>query len=298
MSGAQLAAAAGLLVALGLVLVVGALRPAPPALGAALAQLSAAPLAVAAVRVAPSTRERWRWLPLRAARLLDAHVGVAEADLQILGLTRAALVARKCTYAVAGLAAPAVLGLLGLLLRAPTLVVVPAGMAVALAAVGWLLPSQEARERAVVARVEFRSALAVYLALVAGERRARGSVEQALEEAAEVSGSVPFLRLRRAVRTAALAGRKPWQDLRDLGEELGVPELRSCADIAAVAADGASVYGSLLASARTLRHAELSDARAEANQVSERMARPLSLLVLGLTTFVLVPFVLRLVGGG
>ena len=48
--------------------------------------------------------------------------------------------------------------------------------------------------------------------------------------------------------------------------------------------------------ARTLRHAELSDQRTEANQVSERMARPLALLVFGLTLFVLVPFMLRMFG--
>ena len=86
--------------------------------------------------------------------------------------------------------------------------------------------------------------------------------------------------MRRAIRRAALSGRKPWSDLRALGEELGVPELRNLADIAEVAADGAAVYNTLLATARTLRHAELSDARTEANQVSERMSRPLALLVL------------------
>ena len=36
--------------------------------------------------------------------------------------------------------------------------------------------------------------------------------------------------------------------------------------------------------------------RSEANQVSERMSRPLALLVTGLTLFVLVPFMLRMFG--
>ena len=53
---------------------------------------------------------------------------------------------------------------------------------------------------------------------------------------------------------------------------------------------------SLLATARTLRPAELSDQRTEANQISERMSRPLSLLVFGLTFFVLVPFMLHMFG--
>jgi hypothetical protein len=45
-----------------------------------------------------------------------------------------------------------------------------------------------------------------------------------------------------------------------------------------------------------LRHAELSDSRAEANRVSEWMSRPLAVLVFGLTVFVLVPFMLRMFG--
>jgi hypothetical protein len=121
-------------------------------------------------------------------------------------------------------------------------------------------------------------------------------VEQALEEAAEISESMPFVRMRQAIRRATLAGRKPWADLRVLGDELHVTDLRNLADIAESAADGAAVYNTLLATARSLRHAELSDQRTEANQVSERMSRPLALLVFGLTLFVLVPFMLRMFG--
>ena len=191
---------------------------------------------------------------------------------------------------------PSLFGLVFVLVDVPVPFVLPAAVGLGIAVVGWFLPSAEAREAADKARVEFRSNLESFLTLVAGERRARGSVEQALEEAAEISGSMPFVRMRRAIRRAALSGRKPWGELRDLGEELQVAELRNLADIAAVAADGASVYNTLLASARTLRHAELSDARTEANQVSERMSRPLALLVTGLTLFVIVPFMLRMFG--
>lgn len=293
MTGLQTATLAGMLIAGGLVLAVRALRPAPPSLVAALEQLAAEPT----VRTAPtSTRDRWDWLPVPVARALDGHLGVSDADLAIIGWTRAQLAARKLTLALAGLLTPSLFGLVFVLLDVPVPFVLPAAVGLGIAAVGWFLPSAEAREAADKARVEFRSNLESFLTLVAGERRARGSVEQALEEAAEISGSMPFVRMRRAIRRAALSGRKPWGELRDLGEELQVAELRNLADIAAVAADGASVYNTLLASARTLRHAELSDARTEANQVSERMSRPLALLVTGLTLFVLVPFMLRMFG--
>ncbi len=297
MTGLQTATLAGMLVALGLVLAVRALRPAPPSLTAALEQLSASPTAgpLPPPGASPnSAGDRWNWLPSAVVRTVEGRLGVSDADLAIIGRTRSELAARKLTLALAGLLTPALLGLVGVLLGVPVPFVVPGAAGLGLAAVGWLLPSAEAREAAGKARAEFRSNLESFLTLVAGERRARGSVEQALEEAAEISGSAPFVRMRRAIRRAALSGRKPWADLRDLGDELAVPELRSLAEIAAVAADGASVYNTLLASARTLRHAELSDARSRANEVSERMSRPLALLVTGLTLFVLVPFLVRM----
>jgi len=297
-TGLQTATLAGMVVALGLVVAVRALRPAPPSLIAALEQLSVGSIAVsqASLETTPlsSATDRWSWLPSAVFRTVEQRLGVPDADLAIIGRTRTELAARKLTLAFAGLLTPSVLGLVLLLLGAPVPFLVPGAIGLGIAAVGWLLPSADAREAAEKARAEFRSNLESFLTLVAGERRARGSVEQALEEAADISGSVPFVRMRRAIRRAALAGRKPWADLRDLGDELAVPELRSLADIAAVAADGASVYNTLLASARTLRHAELSDARSQANEVSERMARPLALLVTGLTLFVLVPFLLRM----
>lgn len=297
MTGLQLATLSGMLMALGLVLGVRAARPAPPALAAALKQLSGDPSARPAT-VAPGTAASasggWSRLPATVVRFLEQHVGVPAADLAIIGRTPSDLAARKLTLALTGLVAPASIGLVLAVVGVPFPFAIPSVVGVALAAVGWLLPSAEAREAAREARVEFRSNLESFLTLVAGERRARGSVEQALEEAAEVSGSPPFVRIHLGVRRAALAGRKPWVDLRALGDELDVAELRNLADIAAVAADGASVYNTLLASARTLRHAELSDARRQANEVSERMSRPLALLVTGLTLFVVVPFLLRM----
>ena len=301
MTGLQTATLAGMLLGLGLVLAVRTLRPAPPSLTAALEQLSASPTAggpgTTRTMAWNSAGDRWTWLPSAVVRAVEERLGVSDADLAILGRTRSELAARKLTLTLAGLLTPAVLGMVLALLDVPLPFLLPGAAALGLAVVGWLLPSAEAREAAGQARAEFRSNLESFLTLVAGERRARGSVEQALEEAAEISGSPPFGVMRRAIRRAALSGRKPWSDLRDLGDELAVPELRNLADIAAVAADGASVYSTLLASARTLRHAELSDARSQANEVSERMSRPLALLVTGLTFFVLVPFLIRMFTG-
>lgn len=296
MTGLQMAILGGMVIAVGFVLAVHAVRPAPPALAAALEQASAQP-AVALLLPTTSTRERWDWLPARVATVLDGHLGVSDADLKIIGWSRSQLAARKLTLALAGLLAPSLLSVLLLLAGLAAFASFPVLVGIVIAVVAWLMPTQEARELATKARLEFRTNLEFFLTLVAGERRARGSVEQALEEAVAISGSAPFVAMRQAIDRAMLSGHKPWRDLRLLGEELEVPELRNLADIADVAAEGAAVYGTLLATARTLRHAELSDARTEANEVSERMSRPLALLVFGLTAFVLVPFVLHLFGG-
>jgi tight adherence protein C len=296
MTPLQIITVAGLLIGFGMVCAVRAVRPATPALRAALDQLSAEPAVVSTLVPVPSTRDRWGWLPPSVANLLDDHLGVPDADLKIIGWTRAQLAARKVALSLAGFLAPSVVGVLALEVGVGIPVIVPVGLSIALAVILWFLPSQEAKEDARNARLQFRTNLESYLTLVAGERRARGSVEQALEEASEISDSMPFVRLRRVLQRAALSGRKPWRDLHDLGDELNVPELRSLADIASVAADGGAVYNSLLATARSLRHAELADQRTEANLASERMSRPLGLLVTALTLFVMFPFLLRMFG--
>src|SRR6516225_4994951 len=110
MSPLAVIAFGGMLAAAGLVLAVMSLRPAPPRLSAVLAQLSAAP---APAGEAPTPRAhlagRWSWLPTPAARLIESHLGVTDADLEILNMTRAQLAAQKLTRAGVGLLMPSVL---------------------------------------------------------------------------------------------------------------------------------------------------------------------------------------------
>jgi len=294
-TGLQMAILGGMLAAAGVVLAVRSLRPAPPSLTAALDQLSAQARPVI-VAVTPATASQGAWLPERVTAALEGRIKVADPDLKIIGWTRSQLVARKLTLALTGLFAPALLAALLAVVGLGALAVFPVFLGLGAAGVLWWLPTQEVAERAQAARVEFRANLEFFLTLVAGERRARGSVEQALEEAVEVSDSTTFVAMRRAIRRAMFAGHKPWRDLYALGEELNVPELRSLAEIAEVAADGAAVYKTLLTTARTLRHEELAAARTEANEVSERMVRPLGLLLYGMAAFIVIPFALHAFG--
>jgi len=291
MSALQLLGLAGMIIAGGAALGIAALKPAPPQLAAALALLDASSASTVTVS---STRDRWGWLPPSAAQFLDSHLGVSDADLRMVGWTRPQLAARKVAVAVTGLLIPALLVAAAQLMGVSIPFVIPGAACLLLAAFMWTVPSREAGEKAARARAEFRSALASLLDLVALERRARGSVPEALEAASEVASSAPFELINERLTLAARAGISPWTALHDLGEELDVSELRNLADIASVAAEGAAVYQTLLAESRTLRHADLAAQHAAANVASEKLVYPLALLGIGFMLLVFVPAVLRL----
>ena len=284
----------GMIIAAGLVLAVAALRPAPPKLGAALAQLSAAP--AAAVGDSPPARPtgRWSWLPTPAARLVDSHLGVIDADLEILNMTRAQLASQKLTRAGVGLLMPSAFTVLVSLGGKPPPFIFPAAFALVLAAVLWVSPSGEVKKKADRARAEFRAALRAFVQLVAQERAARGSPTEALEEASRGWQAWSYRLIHTEVLRAELAGQQPWDALRQMGTRLDVEELRGLAEIVATAADGAAVFDTLLAEARNLHHAELAAQQAEANAASERLIQPLGLLAFGFVLLILIPPLLRL----
>lgn len=290
MTTMQLLAAAGLLIALGLVVGVRALRPSPPALDESLRQLSATP----ALAAPPPAKKRRSWVPKGLRHYMQRWVGVSDEDLRLIGWSREDLAARCFTLGLTGLLFPSLMTALAVLMGVGVPIVVPGVAGVVLGVIMWRLPIGEAREDAEAVRAQFRSALASYLDLVALERVARGSVQEALDSAAEISGSEPFVQIRAALQRAALAGQPPWDSLRQLGELFGVEELRNLSSIAEVAADGASVYKTLLAESRSLRHAELARSREQANKASERMSVPVALLTIGMLLFVFIPFGLSL----
>jgi len=283
----------GMLIAVGIVLGVVALRPAPPQLSAALAQLTAAPASMTAIPVTAAP-DRWGWLPEPVARFIEGHVGVSAADLAIVDMTRAQLAARKVCRAGFGLLLPAFMTALLALIGAAPPFMLPAGFALALAIILWVTPSSEVKTKASKARAQFRAALRSFLTLVAQERAARGSPTEALEESSRSWQAWSFQLLHTEVLRAELGGEQPWDALRRLGARLGVEELRALADIVSTAADGAAVFDTLLAEARNLHHAELAAQQAEANATSERLIQPIALLAIGFVLLLLVPPLLRL----
>lgn len=95
----------------------------------------------------------------------------------------------------------------------------------------------------------------------------------------------------RSSTTPSSCGVTPWDALKQLGEELDIPELTRPADTLALAGDGAAVYTTLQSQARQLRIALLSDAKAQANEASAAMVLPVTLAVILMLAFVMIPIV-------
>lgn len=301
MTPLQLAALAGMLASGGLVLAWLAIRPNPPRLSITFEQLTQPvtrpPHGPASQPTPTGSRmdQLLTRLPTLARRLpLLGATWVDQADLEITGTTRAAFTLEKTLVSLGGLLLPGLLlGLLTLAgITAPWYV--PAAAGPLTAALFWWSYDSDLRSKAAKRREEFLTALTAYLALVGLERQVRGSPIEALEEAARLSDSWPFRLLHTEVLRAELAGIPPWDGLRDLGRRIGVTRLEALADIVATAADGAAIFGTLMAEARSVRHEDLARQRTNANLISEQLWHPVSLLVMSYLLLMVTPGLLRL----
>ena len=225
--------------------------------------------------------------------LAQRYLGAASQDLNILGISGAELAGRKAALALGGLLGPPVLFAVLLVAGVDLPALLLAGLSVGLGVLGWVIPSRQVGERAALAREEFLAALTAFLALVGLERQARGSPTEALEEASRISGAWPFVMIHTELLRAELAGQPPWDGLRDLGRRVGVEQLTNLADIVAAAADGAAVFETLLAEARNLRNAELSDQQEKAGVAGEQLTLPAIVLATGFMMLVLYPALTR-----
>ena len=298
MSPLQLAVAGGMITAAGLVLAVAAVRPGAPKLSLVLAQLNhEAPVEAAVFGTEGPTSASVPWwralLPVRVMALAQRYLGAASQDLNILGISGAELAGRKAALALGGLLVPPVLFAVLLVAGVDLPALLFAGLSVGLGVLGWVTPSRQVGERAALAREEFLAALTAFLALVGLERQARGSPTEALEEASRISGAWPFVMIHTELLRAELAGQPPWDGLRDLGRRVGVEQLTNLADIVAAAADGAAVFETLLAEARNLRNAELSDQQERAGVAGEQLTLPAIVLATGFMMLVLYPALTR-----
>jgi hypothetical protein len=284
----------GLVVGGGLALLVRELVRPQPDLTSALRRLNTT-AAAEELRTAPTSRDDvWgRWL-LEHLHGLPA-VTIPRKDLALVGQSAERFLLIKTALAGFGLLLPPLLVGTWTLVGLNVPFYIPAAVGIGLGALLWFVPDLAIRDQATRAREEFAHAVAAYLDLVALKRAADAGPTEALEGAAAIGKGWAFTRLQEAMLRARVDKVPPWEALVQLTEELDLPVLEDVAEIMRMSAhDGAAVYTTLRARAKSLRTELLSKQATEANENSEKMTAPGALLAVLVMLLVAFPAVINI----
>lgn len=297
----QLALLAGALIGLGVSLLVWRSRPVQVDLASAMERLSPdrslASRASTVTTVEGDTKDKLGGWAMRTLPL-DSLGAPPYRELSLLRIPVHRFYGEKVLFALVGLVVPFVLGFFLRLVGTAIPWFLIAVAALALAAVMFFLPDYNARDEAAKARKEFGRALASYIDLVALERNSGSGPRQAMEVAANIGDSWVFRRLAEELARSRWSGMPPWEALRRLSDELGLPELADLADIMRLSGEeGAQVYQTLRSRSESMRTAELNAALADANATGERMTIPMSALGLIFMALIVTPALLSIVLG-
>jgi len=220
---------------------------------------------------------------------------VPYADLDLIGMTPARFHASKGVWALFGLAAPAILAawswILGISLGWET----PVLLALVLAVVGWCVPHLLVRQRAAITRQRFARTITAYIDLVVLERLAGATLATAIIEPAGIADAPLFRRIRQALGRSQLERKPPWIALRELADDIDLPDLRELADTMELSGSkGAPMAEQLKARASDIRNAWLHADVEAAGAASQRQVAATGLLLFCFLVFVGAPALLRL----
>lgn len=289
----------GGLVGLGVVALVVAMVPAVPDLATTLDRLDGRSLDRSAQRLpavaegAPRLERAGAWL---ATHLPYGPTSAQMTALRLKGMSIAQFFAEKLILALVCAAVPSLVGTV-FTMGLHTPVWVPAGAAMVGVVIGWFLPDLQLRGSVGRARADAGEALFTFFDLVTLERLANLSGTQALHSAASLSDATLFVSIRAALERARLEQQPPYHELKRLADELRLPELADIADVMRLDETGAALSGALRARVKELRDAHLTQAKIDANAVSERMTIFMVVPALVFGLIFLVPPLLRLVAG-
>ncbi len=293
----QFALLPGALIGLGVTLLIAQLLPSQPRLSAAIQRLNATTTThQTSEYAAPSFKDRiGTWVQGMLPEALDTDQTdvthrdpnsiagrVAQAltiptrDLALIGMPVNEYLYKKTWRAALLLVLPTLVGIeLQLIGFMPFYI--PALAGPILAAVGWISVDIQVRRDAAAARQEFSRAVAIYLELVAAQRKRGNAAGESLMESANVGRSWVFVRIREELTRAQYAGVQPWDALSRFSKEISVPELNDVANIMRQSGEqGSPVYETLRQRGRSLRVQLLNDEQTKANKTTQMLAVPMT----------------------
>jgi hypothetical protein len=290
----QLAVICGAVVGAGVLLIVRALWPRTPHLVATVEALTGSASTV--VASTESGRGRLVWLGGVVLRRWPDLPGVRAPyrDLALLGIPLARYVGERAGFALVSWIAPPALSLLAGLGWGVT-IGAAVGIAPLVAVAASFIPEFTVARAAKRAREDFALGMSAFADLVALQVASGTGATQAVETAAELGDSWVFTRLGEELRRAEFTQTPPWDALRRVGDELGLPMLTDVADTLRLSVEkSVTVAGSLRARAHALRSELLNDEHERANAASERMSAPVAGLVLTFMLLLVTPAMLEL----
>ena len=232
------------------------------------------------------------------ARLIVDRVRVAEDDLAVTNLTAFAVATQRLMFAMAMAAVPMVALMTTAMLGSPLPSVPMLLWSIVGAAVGFQLPAIQLRQRAKVARDDFRTSLSAYLDLVSTMLAGGAGIETALVAAVRVGDGAAFDAIAVALDRAHSQRVSPWDALAAEGSRIGVDELPELAATIKLGGEqGARMTASLIAKANSMRSKQMSDIEARANSATERMGLPMVMLFLGFLVLLGYP-AMHMIGAG
>lgn len=221
-------------------------------------------------------------------------MSLSNADLDLVGTTRVEHTWKKIMLALLMLVSLLAMSVAAQAMFSLPLVFTLVGTA-ALSLVAWTFPDTEVQGQAKQARAEFGRAVAVFVELMAAERRRGAGAAVAMKNAASVSDSWTFRRIRQELLRASYNKVQPWTALERLSEQLQVGELGDAARVMALSGeDGASVYEALRALGRGLRVRMLNEEAAREARASDKMSNIVLGVAVMFVMIVLTPMVLTL----
>jgi tight adherence protein C len=171
----------------------------------------------------------------------------------------------------------------------------PFAVALVLGAFGFFLPVLVLRGEAAARRRDFRRVVGSFLDLVAMNLAGGRGLPEALLAASTVSDHWTLIRIRQSLANARLRGTTPWAALGELGEQVGVEELRDLSGALALASDdGAKIRASLSSRAATMRRKELTDTEGDAGEKSQSMLVAQLLICAAFLLFLAYPAIARI----
>lgn len=220
-----------------------------------------------------------------------------EADLQLLGTTRADFTHRMVVLIGTEIAALVVL--FSVLLLSGWFVAPEFFLIVGLAApvTTWIMHVRDIAVKAEVRRADMDLAVAVFLDLVNVLLAGGAGVETAVLAAAEAGDGWGFSQIRLSLARSQSARQSYWDGLRVLGRTVGVESLEEVANSVQLAGEhGARVRQSLATKALALRHRNLARIEHDAQRRTEQMGLPVVLLFMGFIALVGYPAFVGTIG--